>query len=172
MDILSTENGGQINSTELMDPMTVLTAITFTTGSLMLVMGIIQFGLISFIFTDNLISGFTTAAAFHVATSQLDSMLDLNLSRKRSPFKLIYIWLEVFKNLNNINRFTALLSSFALILLLIVKEVIEPRFKKAYNSNIPIPVDLFLIVFTTVVSNLLNFKSSFGIKIMGYVPSG
>ncbi len=59
-------------------------------------MGFVQLGALSVILSDTLVSAFSTGCAIHVATSQLNSLFDIDLPKneehtKLIPFKLINV---------------------------------------------------------------------------------
>ncbi len=62
-------------------------------------MGFLHLGILSVVFSDTLISGLETAAAIHVATSQLPMLFNVQPSRvKTRYFKLVYVSLKIFNN--------------------------------------------------------------------------
>ena len=54
-------------------------------------MGVLRIGSLSVFLSDMLVSGFTTAAAVHVLTSQLKPMLGITTPPYSGPFKLVYV---------------------------------------------------------------------------------
>ena len=80
---------------ELSWPPTTLEALTtvcIVTGLVQIAMGFLSLGSLSLILSDHLVSGFSTAVAFHVATSQMNYILGLSIPNQRSgPLKLIKV---------------------------------------------------------------------------------
>jgi MFS superfamily sulfate permease-like transporter len=69
-----------------------LTTVCIVTGFIQLLMGFLSLGSLSLILSDHLVSGFSTAVAFHVATSQMNYILGLSIPNQRSgPLKLIKV---------------------------------------------------------------------------------
>lgn len=56
----------------------ILTSVCIVTGFIQLAMGFLQLGTLSLILSDHLVSGFSTAVAVHVATSQIPNMLGID----------------------------------------------------------------------------------------------
>lgn len=54
-------------------------------------MYVFRLGILSFLLSECLVSGFTTAAAIHVLTSQVKDLLGLELPRIKGNFKLIKV---------------------------------------------------------------------------------
>lgn len=69
----------------------LVTSLTFTVGVVTSLMALLQFHVIASYLSDSLISGFTTAAAFHMLMSQIPSILGLDLEERTGLFKLVYV---------------------------------------------------------------------------------
>ena len=54
-------------------------------------MGIARLGFVTVYLSDPLVSGFTTAAACHVVTSQIRNIFGVATRKYSGPFKLIYV---------------------------------------------------------------------------------
>jgi MFS superfamily sulfate permease-like transporter len=62
-------------------------------------MGFLHLGILSVVFSDTLVSGLETAAAVHVATSQLPMLFNIHPPKiKTRYFKLVYVSLKIFNN--------------------------------------------------------------------------
>jgi MFS superfamily sulfate permease-like transporter len=60
-------------------------------------MGFLSLGSLSLILSDHLVSGFSTAVAFHVATSQMNHIFGLRIPNQRSgPLKLIKVCFRLY----------------------------------------------------------------------------
>jgi hypothetical protein len=100
-----------------------LTAVCIVTGFIQLLMGFLSLGSLSLILSDHLVSGFSTAVAFHVATSQINNILGLSIPNQRSgPLKLIKVCFRLYL-LFLINIFLrSLLSTISNFLVLILNK--------------------------------------------------
>lgn len=58
---------------------------------LQLAMGVLQVGFVVMYLSDNLVSGFTTAAAIHILVSQLKFVLGLVVPGYSGPLAIIYV---------------------------------------------------------------------------------
>lgn len=56
-----------------------------------LAMGVMQVGFVVMYLSDNLVSGFTTAAAIHILVSQLKFVLGLQVPGFSGPLAIIYV---------------------------------------------------------------------------------
>lgn len=56
-----------------------------------LAMGVLQVGFVVMYLSDNLVSGFTTAAAIHILVSQLKFVLGLQVPGFSGPLAIIYV---------------------------------------------------------------------------------
>jgi solute carrier family 26, other len=59
--------------------------------NLQLLMFVFRLGILSFLLSECLVSGFTTAAAIHVFTSQVKDLLGLELPRISGNFEVIKV---------------------------------------------------------------------------------
>ena len=63
------------------DSVAIVTTIAGMAGMFQLLCAVLRVGKFAWILSDILVSGFTTAAAIHVAISQLDSLFGLDLEK-------------------------------------------------------------------------------------------
>lgn len=147
-----------------------LTTMCLVTGIWQVLMGAFRLGSLTVVLSDQLVSGFSTGAAFHVATSQIKDLFDIRAKRFSGPFKIIYTYIEIFGDLGNTRLATLLISACAILILAVVKEQINAR----YREKLPmaIPIDLIVVIFATLISFLCDFNGNFGVKIMGTIPTG
>ncbi|KAI1296495.1 Sulfate transporter [Halotydeus destructor] len=150
-------------------PIETLTSICILTGLLQLAFGFLQMGTISLILSDQLISGFSCGAAFHVIVSQLPPVFDLKgISEGNGPLQLIYQLMEVWQKLDSINYYTLVISSVVLVVVVVYKDIIE---KKLQNKiSFPIPIDLIIVVLGTVISTQFSFSEQLSVEVMGTLP--
>ncbi|XP_043514853.1 prestin-like isoform X2 [Frieseomelitta varia] len=121
----TTENELLSSMSNRYSPVEVATAVTFTVAVIQLAMYLLQLGVIASLLADSLVSGFTTSAAVHVFTSQLEDLLGLrNLPGRNGPFKLIFSYVDIVNSLHAVNTI-ALLTSCATILLLIINNALK-----------------------------------------------
>ncbi|XP_022255623.1 solute carrier family 26 member 10-like isoform X1 [Limulus polyphemus] len=147
-----------------------IVALSLATGLLQVLMGLLRLGSLSIVLSDHLISGFSTGAAVHVATSQIRNLFDIHVSNFHGPLKIIFTYINIFSVLAMANPATVVISAIAIFVLALVKEQINARFRQ--KLKMPVPIDLIVVVISTVASYLGNFNKTFGVEIMGHVPTG
>lgn len=88
-------------------------------------------------------AAFTTGAAYHIVTSQVNILLGIKLHNLDIPFKLIGDYIEIFSNIAHTNLATLVISLISMIFIYCVKHFINERFKD--KMLVPIPVDLIVV---------------------------
>ncbi|CAF0816407.1 unnamed protein product [Rotaria sordida] len=166
----------------LIDPsyaITIATTLAFMVGITQLLLCIFHLGFVTSFLSDSFISGYTTGTAILVFTSQLPDILGLSLKRYVGPFNIIYSYIEIFTNLKNINLVTLTISTFSITTLIIVKEYLDPFYKKKIkkfelfrNIQIPIPIELIVIIVGTLVSYVVDFNGRYKVKIVNTIGHG
>jgi len=166
----------------------ILTCICLVCGLIHITMSLTRLGVLSLMFSDQLVSSFTTASAIHVVTSQLPGLLDLKLAPiQQEVFKLILIWWQFFQKiiywppntaenselvqLVGPNQVTAMLSLCSIIFLLFIKEFIEPKLRKRFRTFTCLPSELILMAVIIYCSWQWDFAKNYGIRIIGHVPT-
>ncbi|KAJ4924906.1 hypothetical protein JOQ06_003855 [Pogonophryne albipinna] len=146
-----------------MDDQRVLVAssLTFLVGIMQLAMGVMQVGFVVMYLSDTLVSGFTTAAAVHILVSQLKFILGLTVPGLSGPLSLIYI--------TSTNVCDLVISLVIMVVVFIVKEL-NDRFKS--KLPVPIPIEVIMTVIACGVSYAFDFKTRFGIEVVGFIPQG
>lgn len=118
----------------------------------------LRLGVVTSLLSETLISGFTTGAAIHVLTSQINGLLGLKGAPEDEPqFQVIHVrknnnirWLskivfiiliclqsyiDIFSNVQNLNWTAVIISSITIIILLINNEIIKVSDTFSNNSN-------------------------------------
>ncbi|XP_071574136.1 prestin isoform X3 [Temnothorax nylanderi] len=174
---VSTNNTSTENATLISDvshqysPVEVATAVTFTVAVIQLGMYVLRLGIISSLLADSLVSGFTTAAAIHVFTSQIKDLFGLNnLPRRNGAFKLILTYVDIFNSMNNVNITAVILSCITILSLIFNNEVLKPRVSKL--CPLPVPIEMLVVVIGTVVSMQMNLADTYNVIIVGDIPVG
>jgi MFS superfamily sulfate permease-like transporter len=132
--------------------------VTFIIGAYILVFGIFQLGFISNFMSEELISGFTTAACVIVFVSQLRYLLGIDLEHLSGPLSLYYTIFDVFEKRNDINLTTLIISAVCLAILLIFKLIVNP-FAQKRGFKTPFPIELCVVIVGTVASHYMDLKS-------------
>uniref|UniRef100_H2ZIG9 SLC26A/SulP transporter domain-containing protein n=1 Tax=Ciona savignyi TaxID=51511 RepID=H2ZIG9_CIOSA len=143
--------------------LSVITSVTILVGLIQVALGICNLGFVAVFLSDPLVAGFTTGAALFVFTAQVKYCFGINLARQKAPFALVkvkLVWLLEFNQ--GIVIFKSCCSAI---------DYCELKYKKKLH-NIPIPIELLVIIVTTVISANVNLNAKYGIDIVGAIPSG
>ncbi|XP_011695712.1 PREDICTED: solute carrier family 26 member 10-like isoform X4 [Wasmannia auropunctata] len=168
----SVENGTLISDvSHQYSPVEVATVVTFTVAVIQLGMYVLRLGVISSLLADSLVSGFTTAAAMHVFTSQIRDLFGLSdLPRRRGAFKLILTYVDVFNSMNNINTTAVILSCITILAIIFNNEVLKPRVSKL--CPFPIPIEMLVVIIGTLISMQMNLADTYNVITVGVIPVG
>ncbi|XP_048873885.1 solute carrier family 26 member 10 [Brienomyrus brachyistius] len=147
----------------------VASAIAFLSGVMMICMFCLQLGFLSTYLSEPIVKAFTSAAAFHVTISQLQSMLGLRLPRSTGTFSLFKTLGSVLENLPLTNLAELLISLVCLVVLVPVKEL-NTRFR--HRLRTPIPVEILTVITATAVAYAFSLDSRYDIEIVGPIPAG
>lgn len=163
----------QLNTSSLEDMeaqrIGVASAVALLSGIIMVCMFALQLGFLSSYLSEPIIKAFTSAAAFHVAASQLQSMLGLRLARHTGNFALFKTLVSVTENLPQTNMAELLISLVCLAVLVPVKEI-NTRYRQRLRT--PIPVEILTVIIATGVAYALSLDSARDVQIVGHIPAG
>uniref|UniRef100_A0A0N4ZNV7 STAS domain-containing protein n=1 Tax=Parastrongyloides trichosuri TaxID=131310 RepID=A0A0N4ZNV7_PARTI len=160
----------QSDGGEIIDSLTLTSTITFTVGLIQIIMAILRLSFLTNYMSDALVSGFTTGAACHVFMSQLNKVFGYKIPKHSGIGMLVLMLKDVLLNINKTNFVTLGLSIFGLIFLSLGRDYFNPWFKK--YSSIPVPLELILVIITTLASNIFKFKGNFNVPIVDNIPQG
>ncbi|XP_051914393.1 solute carrier family 26 member 10 isoform X2 [Hippocampus zosterae] len=147
----------------------VASAVALLSGIIMLCMFGLQLGFLSTYLSEPIVKAFTSAAAFHVTSSQLQSMLGLRLTRHTGIFSLFKTLASVMENLPQTNIAELLISLVCLAVLVPVKEI-NTRYRQRLRT--PIPVEILTVIIATGVAYAFSLNSIYDIEIVGHIPAG
>lgn len=126
-------------------------------GVIQFLMGVFRLGFLVNFLSHAVISAFTSAAAIVIGLSQLKHLLGVKLEAGKDVFKLIF---ESIVRVSEINTITLSIGLVSILILI---------FMKKYVKKIPGP--LIVVVLSIFVVYGLKLES-YGVKIVGQVPSG
>uniref|UniRef100_A0A3Q0TBS4 Solute carrier family 26 member 3 n=1 Tax=Amphilophus citrinellus TaxID=61819 RepID=A0A3Q0TBS4_AMPCI len=147
----------------------VASSVSFLAGIMQLAMGVLQVGFIVMYLSDTLVSGFTTAAAIHILVSQLKFVLGLEVRGISGPLSIIYTLEIIFSKITSTNVCDVVISLVIMVVVFIVKEL-NDRFRS--KLPVPIPIEVIMTVIACGVSYAFDFKTRYGIEVVGYIPKG
>ncbi|KAL3843104.1 hypothetical protein ACJMK2_021057 [Sinanodonta woodiana] len=174
---ISSANQSDINSTEsavctdllLQNRASIAAGASFIVGVCMVAMSVLRLGFVTSYLSHSFISGFTTAAAVHIFTSQVGTGLGISVAPYNDVGKIIYTYRDIVLNIASTNIASLLITIVSALILFTVKEI-NFRFKD--KIKIPIPIDLIAVVLGTLISYLCNFSNLYGVDIIGDIPRG
>lgn len=164
---------GSLNLYQSMEPPTnleIVTSMAMGVGLWQIFMGIFQLGSLSVLLSDQLVSGFTTAAAFHVLTAQMKYLLGINVGSYSGSLKIIYMYRDIFCRITESNVATLIVSAVTIFVLAVFKDHVDNIFRKKFKM--PFPIDLVALIVATVASYFGDFNNRYDINIMGDIPTG
>jgi len=158
------------NNSVAYTPIQVATAVCFVVGLWQVLLGVCRLGVLSVLLSDTLVSGFTTGAAVHVLTSQVKNLLGVKVQRHSGPLKIVYTYIDIFKNIGQSNPVAIGISVVSILVLSLHNEVIKPRIAK--KLPVPLPIELLTVTVGTLVSMFCNLHLKYKVAIVGEVPTG
>ncbi|XP_071810309.1 prestin-like [Asterias amurensis] len=147
----------------------IASSLAFLVGMIQFVLGALRLGFVSTYLAEPLVRGFTTGAAFYVFNSQFKYLFGIDVMRYSGPFAIIKTFIDLFSNLASTNLSELIIALVNLIALVSVKEL-QDKYKD--KMKYPIPLELFSIVLTTLVSHFARLEERYGTNVVGKIPTG
>ncbi|XP_058791606.1 solute carrier family 26 member 10-like isoform X2 [Phymastichus coffea] len=151
-------------------PEEVATAVAFMVAIMQLAMYFLRLGIISSLLSETLVSGFTTAAAVHVLTSQIKDLFGLKLAKRKGIFKVLLTYYDIFKNIDSVNTTAMVISAITVILILFNNEILKPRLAK--RCAFPVPIEMIVVVLGTLVSMYAHLETGYNVSTVGHIDVG
>ncbi|KAL4240523.1 hypothetical protein ACF0H5_001315 [Mactra antiquata] len=139
-------------------------------GIILTAMGVFKLGVVTTYLSVSFIGGFTTAAAVHIASSQVPKAFGIQVKSFSGAGKLIRMYVDLFSKIKQVNDAEIIIAIVCILILIVVKTCVNERFKD--KMKIPIPIDLIVVILGTIISHFGHFDSTFGVKCVGPIPSG
>ncbi|TRZ10002.1 hypothetical protein HGM15179_017106 [Zosterops borbonicus] len=163
-------NSGILGLSEFeMQRIGVAAAVSFLGGIIQVAMFMLQLGSATFLLTEPVISAMTTGAATHVVTSQVKYLLGMKMPYMSGPLAFFHIYAYVFENIRSVQLEALLLSLLSIVVLVLVKELNE-KFHR--NIKVVLPIDLLLIITTSIACYYADMEYIYGIEVVGNIPKG
>ncbi|XP_060806579.1 prestin isoform X2 [Amyelois transitella] len=151
-------------------PLQVLSLVTIAVGIFQMLMWLLRLGAVSTLLSEPLVSGFTTAASFHVLASQLSHLFGLKLPKRSGHYKIVMTVIDICQNLPNTNLAAFVISFISCLVIALNNELLKPWVSR--RSRVPVPVELLAIVAGTLVAKLAGLQERYGISLVGNIPTG
>nr|XP_029731389.1 solute carrier family 26 member 10-like [Aedes albopictus] len=153
-----------------LSPIVVASTVCFIVGIMQLIMYVGRLGVISFLLSDTLVSGFTTGAAIHVLTSQIKDLLGLSLPPQSGNFEVINTYVAIFTDIASANWAAIVISAVTIVVVVANNEYLKPIVAK--RSSIPVPIELIAVISGTLISRYVDLHGEYRIKTIGHIPTG
>lgn len=175
-DMFPTDNSTLTNGTEdavagpIYTPIQVAMITCFMSGLWSVLLGFFSVGSVTVFFNDLLVSAFSFGSAVHVVTSQIPTLLGLSLKPRVGPMKIIFSYVDIFTHIAESNPATCVVSAIAIFVIATNNEIFRPRLAKI--TKIVFPIELLVVIVGTTCSYLIDFETTYDIKIVGDIPTG
>ncbi|XP_067392423.1 anion exchange transporter isoform X2 [Emydura macquarii macquarii] len=147
----------------------VAAAVSFLGGIIQVAMFVLHLGSATFLLTEPVISAMTTGAATHVVTSQVKYLLGMKMPYISGPLGFFYIYAYIFENIKLVQLEALLLSLLSTAVLILVKELNE-KYKR--KIKVVLPIDLILIIATSIACYCADMEYTYGLEVVGHIPEG
>ncbi|KAI3357653.1 hypothetical protein L3Q82_016074, partial [Scortum barcoo] len=144
-------------------------SLTVLAGIFQILLGVVKFGFMVTYLSEPLIRGYTTGSACHVCISQLKYLFGLTQARFTGPLSLIYILVDICRQLPETKVPELVVSLVALTVLIVVKELNACYSKKL---PLPIPIELIMVIAATIITHFCGLTTKYNIDVVGEIPSG
>lgn len=132
-------------------------ALAFVMGAIQLALGIFRLGFLVSFLSKPVISGFTSAAAIIIGLNQMKHLFGVEIERSNQVHHLFY---NISQSLSDINKSSLSIGLVTILLLIVLKRI-----------NKKIPRVLIVVIIGILVVKYFKLES-FGVKIVGEIPSG
>ncbi len=144
--------------------------VTMLAGMILVVMSLFKLDRAVAFLPTSCISGFTTAAAFHIVTSQFKFLLGIHFTAYRGNFKLAKTWREIALQVSETNTCDLVISISCLVVLFVIKEILNPRYR--HKLLVPIPAEILVVTVLTLVSHYAALNEKYEIQVLNDTPAG
>lgn len=157
-------------------PNQVASVVCLTVGVIQVLLGFCKVGSLSMFFSDSLISGFTSGAAVLVLLSQLPEAFgtkehlhkDSTYTQHPGIFNAWYTTSTLVKHIFKTNYISLLMFLCASTFLFAYSIFVKPKLK----GRLFIPIELILMIISTIISYYLNLNKHYSVNIIGSIPVG
>uniref|UniRef100_A0A5S6Q8L3 STAS domain-containing protein n=1 Tax=Trichuris muris TaxID=70415 RepID=A0A5S6Q8L3_TRIMR len=145
--------------------------LTFLTGILQILLGILNMGFLSVYLSDQMVEGLTSGSAILVLTSQVPPLFGISdLPSIGQPFAIVKFYGCFFLRILKTNWLTFLVSVVCVFVLSVAKERVSPLWQR--YLKFPLPIDIIIVIIFTSISFTVDFPRNYGVSIVGDIPAG
>ncbi|KAH8416113.1 hypothetical protein KR222_008351, partial [Zaprionus bogoriensis] len=143
--------------------------VCFLAGSIILVLGLLNMGVLVRFISIPVITGFTMAAATTIASAQINNLVGL-----KSPSNdLLDAWEFFFTNLTSIRLWDALLGVVTLVFLLLMKQVTKIKWgHRMFWKYLSLSRNALAVIFGTFLAYILSRDGNQPFRVTGNITAG
>ncbi|XP_053669983.1 sodium-independent sulfate anion transporter-like [Anopheles nili] len=145
---------------------------SFLSGCIMLLLGCFNFGFVVQFISMPVITGFITAAAFTIISSQLKSLMGISSSGKSSEF--VDTWINLYKNIGETRLWDSILG-FSSLIVLILLTLIKGRGRgrwKTFTKYLCLLRNAMIVLSGGLIAYVCSTHDMYPFKLTGKVASG
>lgn len=171
ISILTAAGIGQISQQGTPEYISLAITLALLVGIIQFIMGFFQLGFIVNFISHPVISGFTSAAAVIIFTSQLKSLFGLTIPYSEKVYETIW---EIYLQIRNTNLYTLLLALSGILFLLVEPQILR---KKLRSSQFKLEVltksaPLILVILSSFVVWFFQLDKTQNVAVVGTIPAG
>ncbi|XP_053685715.1 solute carrier family 26 member 10-like [Sabethes cyaneus] len=151
-------------------PIEVAATLTFAVSLWQILFYFCRMGVLSFLLSETLISGFTTGAAIYVFTSQVNLLLGVPLPPIVGAFKIVRQYAAIIAALGKVNYISVSISLCTIAILTFNNVYLKKKVAKF--SIVPVPVELILLIIGSLMSTHFNLAKDHAIRTIEHIPTG
>lgn len=142
---------------------------TFECGLILLGMGLLRMGFLTNYMPSSFVGGFTSAAALHIAVSQIQHVLHVKIPVRSGFGKLIRTIIDVIESIPKTNIPDTVVCMVSIIVLVFMDRVLGPIFKA--KLGVRLPSNLLLVILGCGISHVADLNGSWGISVVGPISA-
>lgn len=163
-------NGTVVTKAEIMAyKVHVAATCTFVCGVILLLMGILRLGVMTKFQSKSFIGGFTTAAAFHIFSSQVPKALGVEIPLVKGIGKVMLLYKLVLERIEQTNIPSLIIVIICSIFIIFIKDYINAKYK--HKLKVALPAELITVILATLISHFTGLHT-FDVETVGDIPSG
>ena len=178
-DVTSSDNNNVTSETPLVtsgdqtvspETIGIIIGVTLLVGLMQVLMSVFRLGFVTTYLSDTLVAGFASAVSFHVYINQFKHLFGVKVKSRSGPLSLVYLLIDLCKSLPMTNIAALITSIICFLVLVIVRKFVNERYKSILR--VPVPIDLIVVIITTLLSHFCKFSENFDLQIVKQIPNG
>ena len=155
---------------EMEDRLHAIFSLTFISGIALLIFTLLKFSVLVRFNSEPHMSAVFASSTIVIIVNQLAPMLGVVPDTYAGFLQTIKLFINICELIPETNVASAIISVISLVLIIFVKEVINVRYEK--HLPVPIPIEMIVLLASTLISSLWDWENTFDVQVVGYVPAG